>query len=272
MKFTPEMALGTKNVPCNNTGVSFIKTAIKKGYRHIATSPSYSNEKEIGKGITGSKVNREEIFITSYVYIEDVGNKNEFILDTIATSLTNLEVDYIDLLLIHSHNCDDVKDMWNFISDASDTMLEHKIMNIGVFNYDISKLQETLYGKIKPYANSIELTPFNFRNNLIKFCKIHSITVFAHGTLGEKSVLNHKILITLANKRFADPALILIRWNIQQGMVQVINSASLEHIETNLKYTEFCLSINDFVFLNKIENGILFKSQYADVHNLYYSY
>ena len=149
MRFTHEIGLGTKNVPRSNIGASFIKNAIKKGYRYIATSPSYRNEKEIGRGIANSRIDRRELFVTSYVYIDAVKDTHQFVIDTVLTSLKNLRLDYLDLILIHSYDCKDVKDMWEFISEAYDTDLNQKVMYIGVFNYDIKRLQMILGGEKK---------------------------------------------------------------------------------------------------------------------------
>ncbi|WP_195276404.1 aldo/keto reductase [Anaerotruncus rubiinfantis] len=238
----PQFGLGVFKTPEGEQTVSAVKWALEAGYRHIDTAKVYGNEKGVGLGIQESKVPREEIFLTTKLWNDDIraGRTRE----AFAESLAALQTDYVDLYLIH-WPADGYERAWAVMEELYQ---EGKIKAIGVSNFQkrhLECLEKT--AKIAPAVNQIEAHPYFSNQELIDYCKARRIVVEAYRPLGGTggNLLEDETLRALAQKYERTPAQIALRWAIQRDTVVVAKSTHQERIVSNMKIFDFVLSDTD---------------------------
>lgn len=264
---------------------SIILEAIRLGYRHFDCAADYKNEKELGQALAEAMrqglVNRNELFITTKLWNSDHGHVREACQD----SLKNLQLEYLDLYLVHfpvatrhtgvgttESALDDegvldidttisLETTWHAMEDLVSTGL---VRSIGISNYDIFLTRDCLaYSKIKPAVNQIETHPHFQRESLVKFCQKHGIVVTAHTPLGggvantqwfgSVSSLDDPVIQDLARKHGKTPAQIALRWGIQRNTVVIPKSGKLERLQENMKVFDFELSEEDMKAVKSID-------------------
>ena len=243
----PILGLGTWKIE-GKTAYKSVQWALEAGYRHIDTAMLYKNEKPIGKAVKDYEIDREELFITSKVWDDDQGYDST--LKACQKSLDRLQMDYLDLYLIHWPR-KKRNETWR----AMQTLLEEeKVRAIGVANFYIHHLEELLEKfEIPPAVNQFELNPFLYRTDLIEFCRSHAIAVEAYSPLTHGKKLGHSLLKELAEKYKKSPAQILIRWSLQHEFIVIPKSESKEHIEQNIEVFDFSLEGSDMEKLDTLE-------------------
>lgn len=243
---------------------NMVLSALQNGYRHIDTAKLYGNEKNVGKAIKDSGINRNEIFITTKIWKDDLKNENRMI-KSVKNSLKKLDVDYIDLVLLHTYPVEiggsDLSELvttWKVMEDIIDNKiigLENKVRYIGVSNYKVIHLEQLLNCcKYKPYVNQIEITPFLIREDLSEYCQKNDIKVVAHTSLikGEKFTDNK--LITLSEKYKMSMSLLLLSWAVTKNYIVLPRTSNLTHLIDNYKCMKVILSdeiINELDNLNE---------------------
>lgn len=238
----PWLGLGVFQVEEGEILIDAVSTAIINGYRSIDTAAIYGNEKGVGDGIRlGIKktgITRSELFITSKVWTEDLGYEET--LRAFEVSLEKLGLDYLDLYLIHWPKEGKYKEAWK----ALETLYKvGKIKAIGVSNFQIHHLEELLKDtEIKPMVNQIELHPRLTQKELIAYCQSKDIQVQAWSPLMQGKLLNHPILIELAQKYQKSVAQVIIRWDLQSGVVTIPKSIQEHRIIENGNVFDFCLT------------------------------
>lgn len=256
----PAIALGTWRAK-ENEAASAVEFALKNGYTHIDTAYYYGNEEEVGRGIHVSGVPRKDIFVTTKLWNDE--HKN--VANAFHRSLKKLDLDYIDLFLIHwpiSLNPDtgkpyedhDYVDTWREMQKLLKT---GKVRSIGVSNFDISRLERLLNAPgvtVKPVVNQIEAHPLLTQPELTKWCADHDIVVEAFAPLGSQGshLLDNPDIKKLAEKYNVDAGRILISWGVQRKTVVLPKSSSFDRIALNLKIVE--LEQEDFEALNKLSD------------------
>ena len=202
--YIPSIGFGTSLITGEEC-VEVIKKAIYVGYKHIDTASAYENEIEIGKAIKESKINREDLFITSKVWKDSMGYENT--LKSFENSLKNLDLEYIDLFLIHWPNNRNKKltnDTWKALEKL---YKDGKVKAIGVSNFLKHHLEDLLVDcEIIPMVNQIEFHPGLTRKETIDFCNKNNIVVEAWAPLGKGKMLTNEVLINIAkryNKKLA---------------------------------------------------------------------
>ncbi|WP_326984267.1 aldo/keto reductase [Chryseobacterium sp. MYb264] len=229
-----------------------VEEAIKAGYRLIDTASKYGNEEAVGKGIKNSGVAREELFITTKLWLQDAGYENTK--KAFELSLKNLGLDYLDLYLIHQP-FNDVYGSWRAMEEL---YKEGKIRAIGVSNFRLDRVMDfMLYNEIKPAINQIETHPFNqqIENNqfLIENDILHqSWSPFGQGVL---NVFDNDILKNIAAKYNKSVAQVVLRWLIQRGIVVIPKSVHLERIKENINVFNFKLDDADMDTIKSIDTG-----------------
>eukprot|EP01119_Soliformovum_irregulare_P016096 TRINITY_DN4628_c0_g1_i2.p1 TRINITY_DN4628_c0_g1~~TRINITY_DN4628_c0_g1_i2.p1 ORF type:complete len:289 (-),score=42.51 TRINITY_DN4628_c0_g1_i2:30-896(-) len=272
-----------------------VKTAIRVGYRHIDCAAVYKNEKEVGEGIADAIrsgfVVRSDLWITSKLW--NTNHHPSRVKPAIKQTLHDLRLDYIDLYLIHwpisfqsignethprkmdgSFELDDtpLEDTWMVMQNL---VKEGLVRTLGVSNFREDHV-DTLIAKTKiiPCVNQIENHPYVDERKLIQHCMGYGIQVQAYSPLGMGRNLKNKQSILLENDRVLeiahrlrrDPAQILLRWNLQKGIVVLPKSVHPDRIQTNLQIYDFELTTNDIFHLDGLMrglNGRLLRPDYA---------
>lgn len=223
------------------------------GYKHIDTASYYGSERDVGLSVTASGVERSQLFITTKVWPLDFGfEKTKKALDT---SLEKLDMDYVDLYLVHWPTpASSVKDKQACLKETWRAMeaLYHagKCRSIGVSNYTIEHLDDLFtYCTIKPHVNQIEIHPYCYPKALIDFCRRHDIVVAGYSPLvrmrfnGKEKL--RKPLEAIAVRHKKSIAQILIRWSIQHNIVTIPKTTQTERVLENIQVFDFSLTDQD---------------------------
>ncbi|WP_170957706.1 aldo/keto reductase [Bacillus tropicus] len=241
----PWFGLGVFKVEDGPELVEAVKSAIKAGYRSIDTAAIYGNEKAVGEGIrAGIKeagISREDLFITSKVWNSDQGY--ETTLAAYEESLKKLELDYLDLYLVHWPVEGKYKDTWR----ALETLYkEERVRAIGVSNFQIHHLQDVLAdAEMKPMINQVEYHPRLTQKELQAFCKEQGIQMEAWSPLMQGQLLDNETLQEIAHKYGKTTAQIILRWDLQNEVVTIPKSTKEHRIIANADVFNFELTKED---------------------------
>ncbi|AUZ40379.1 glyoxal/methylglyoxal reductase [Bacillus stercoris] len=237
----PWFGLGVFKVENGSEATESVKAAIKNGYRSIDTAAIYKNEEGVGIGIKESGVAREELFITSKVWNEDQGY--ETTLAAFEKSLERLQLDYLDLYLIHWPGKDKFKDTWRALEKL---YKDGKIRAIGVSNFQVHHLEELLKdAEIKPMVNQVEFHPRLTQKELRDYCKKQGIQLEAWSPLMQGQLLDNEVLTQIAEKHNKSVAQVILRWDLQHEVVTIPKSIKEHRIIENADIFDFELSQED---------------------------
>ncbi|WP_420000950.1 aldo/keto reductase [Bacillus thuringiensis] len=241
----PWFGLGVFKVEDGPELVEAVKSAIKAGYRSIDTAAIYGNEKAVGEGIrAGIKeagISREDLFITSKVWNSDQGY--ETTLAAYEESLKKLELDYLDLYLVHWPVEGKYKDTWR----ALETLYkEERVRAIGVSNFQIHHLQDVMEdAEMKPMINQVEYHPRLTQKELQAFCKEQGIQMEAWSPLMQGQLLDNETLQEIAEKHGKTTAQVILRWDLQNGVITIPKSTKEHRIVANADVFNFELTKED---------------------------
>ena len=224
--------------------------AISAGYRHIDTAQSYLNEEAVGKGIKRSGIAREELFVTTKLWIQKdgyEGTKKAF-----ERSLKRLQMDYVDLFLIHQPY-GDVYGEWRAMEELYQ---QGKIKAIGVSNFQPDRLMDLIiHNKVVPAINQIETNPFNQQIEAVKFLKENNVHAEAWAPFaeGKNNIFTNEVLVALANKHKKSVAQIILRWLTQRGIIVLSKSVKKERMIENINVLDFELSAEDISAITALD-------------------
>lgn len=241
----PWFGLGVFKVEEGPELVNAVKSAIKNGYRSIDTAAIYGNEEGVGKGIQeGLKeagISREEIFVTSKVWNSDLGYEST--LAAFETSLAKLGLEYLDLYLIHWPVEGKYKDAWKALEKL---YKDGRVKAIGVSNFHIHHLEDLMKdAQIKPMIDQVEYHPRLTQKELQTFCKENGIQMEAWSPLMQGQLLNNDTLKEIAAKYNKSVAQVILRWDLQNGVVTIPKSTKEHRIIENADVFDFELTKAD---------------------------
>ncbi|EPI00438.1 glyoxal reductase [Enterococcus faecalis 13-SD-W-01] len=247
----PGMGLGVFQIPDAETAV-VVKEGILKGYRLIDTAQIYDNETGTGvgikEGLEAAGLSRDELFVTSKVWNAHLSYDET--IRAFEESLERLGLDYLDLYLIHWPGEDAYLEAWR----ALETLYrDGKIKAIGVSNFQVHHLEKLLAEtEIVPVINQIELHPKLSQKELRDFCAKHDIKIQAWSPLMQGQLLNHPVVLEIAEKHNVSAAQVILRWDVQQEILLVVKSVKPERMQSNADIFNFVLSDEEMMALNNL--------------------
>lgn len=246
----PVLGFGTFKVEDGNITVQAVKDALAVGYRHIDCAAIYGNEESVGQALRECGVNREEIFITSKVWNSEQGYDKT--LSAFEKTIKDLGTDYLDLYLIHWPKALN-KETWKALEYL---YREGKVRAIGVSNFKEHHLKELMeVAEVMPMVNQVEFHPQLAQPELLKFCKENGIQVEAWGPLMQGKVFEVELFKELSEKYNRSISQLVLRWDIQMGVVTIPKSIKLNRIEENYKIFDFEISQEDMERIAELNTG-----------------
>ena len=255
----PVVGLGTggfKKGGLNNTVRDMVRTAIDFGYRHIETSGAYGNERAVGQAvnelIAEGRVRREDLFISTKIFpVFLKGSKGRSrTLKSVKLALNRLNQTYVDLMLIHFPTPDPSvnRNVWFALEEA---LSLRAVLSIGVSNFNVTEIKNLLKkAKVIPSVAQVESHPLKSQKKLIEFCGRNGIRVSARLPLASGFLLNDTTVVSIGQKYSKTAAQVLIRWQLQRGVVAIPKSAERDGIEENINVFDFSLADEDMKSLD----------------------
>jgi len=250
----PVLGYGTYRLPDNIEGERAVLLALSTGYRHIDTAAMYQNEEVVGRAIRKSGIAREEIFLTTKLWVDDHGGEKTA--RAFEESMNRLGLDHVDLYLSHWPVEGKRRETWKAMEKI---YLSGRARAIGVSNYMVHHLDDIFeIAKIIPAVNQIELHPFNYRSrrSVIDFCRENGIVVQAYTPLTRGRKLDDPHLTELGVKYSKSSSQILIRWSLQRGFTVLPKSATPERIIENFDVFDFTIDDTDMQLIDNLDENL----------------
>jgi len=250
----PLLGLGVWDAKSGKETYDAVIHALSKGYRHIDTAEMYGNEKDVGSAVIDSGIAREEIFITTKLW--DSGLGYDHALNAFDVSLKKLNLEYIDLYLIHWPEKGSRREIWSALERIKK---EGRSLSIGVSNFAPKHLNEILINaNFTPAVNQIEMSPFLHQQEISSFCKKENIHLTGYCPLARGTRFNNPLLCRVAEETNKTAAQVMIRWAIQNGNTVIPKSVRPKRIEENADVFDFELREDQIKILDELEEGLRF--------------
>mgnify|MGYP000002837765 FL=1 len=253
MQQIPPLGFGTFRLE-HNVAYRSVKMALEAGYRHIDTAQIYGNEREVGQAIKDSERPRDEIFVTTKVWTDNL-TQERFIL-SVEDSLEKLQMAQVDLLLIH----------WPTANNASLRIALEQLIrakekgysrHIGVSNFTIANMETAL--QVMPaseiFTNQVEVHPYLTNQRLLHWCKRNGIHVTGYMPFAVGKVLNDATIGGIAQKHGVSPATVVLGWELQQGLATIPSSTRRENMASNLDASRLVLSQDEMAAITHLNNN-----------------
>ncbi len=248
----PQLGLGFYLSESGEATVEYVKNGLKAGYRLLDTAAAYMNERSIAQGIRESGVPREEIFLTTKLWVQDYGYENAT--RAIDGALRRLDTDYLDLLLLHRPAGDNV----GAYKAMEDAQKAGKIRSIGVCNHTVPQLTALMeQTTVVPAVNQMECHPLQQQKELRKLLAQHDIRLESWFPLGHgsKRLRFNEALNAIAEKNNKTIGQVILRWHLQEGFIAIPKSANPDHQKENLDIFDFRLSEEDMNTIRSLDAG-----------------
>ena len=255
----PKVGFGTAAIGSWQQDDDYVKnviiSAIEAGYRHIDTASLYGNERSVGRAIKESGIPREEFFITSKVWDNEQGTKAT--IAAFENTLKRLEMDYLDLYLIHWPVPEKTQETWQAMESLYE---QNRIRALGLSNFRQSDIEQILgFAKVKPAYNQLELHPYLLQKELTEYCESQGIVVACWSPLGsgtwsgipiDEKPVSDQTISDIATKHSVSNAQVILKWNVQQHRIVIPKAESPNNITNNLLLDGFELTAEDITQIN----------------------
>ena len=248
----PVFGFGTFMIPADGSTRKAVREALELGITHIDTAAAYFNEKEVGQAVKDSRIDREKLFITSKMWLQDYGYENAK--KAIDTSLKKLDMDYMDLYLIHQPY-GDVTGAWNAMEEAKQ---QGKIRSIGVSNMT-PKIWNNFIPQFAtmPSVNQVEFNPFYQQKEIRKILEPLNVRIESWGPLGQgnKDLLTNPVINRIAQNHNKDSGQVILRFEIQEGVIVFPKSTKPERMKSNMNIFDFALTDDEMNEIRALDKG-----------------
>ncbi|MFC3800169.1 aldo/keto reductase [Cohnella sp. GCM10012308] len=251
----PWLGLGVWKMDNDAQVVSAVRAAIDAGYRSIDTAAIYKNEVGVGQAIREGGVPRSELFVTTKIWNDDQGYDKT--LAAYDASLERLGLDHVDLLLIHWPGTDKFVDTWRAFEKL---YADGRVKAVGVSNFNIRHLEELKrHSDLVPMVNQVEYHPLLSQRDLRTYCRENRIQLEAWSPLMQGN-LDHEVLRSIGEKHGKSPAQVVLRWDIQHGVVTIPKSVTPARIAENANVFDFELSADEMALIDDLNRDQRFGS------------
>ncbi|PLV19699.1 2,5-didehydrogluconate reductase DkgB [Pseudomonas guariconensis] len=250
----PSFGLGTFRLT-GQAVIDSVKSALELGYRVIDTAQIYGNEADVGQAIFESGVPRDELFITTKIWVDNYAADK--LIPSLRESLAKLRTDHVDLLLIHWPAPGNGVELREYMTALADAKKQGLTRQIGVSNFNIELTRQAIevVGKGEIATNQIELSPYLQNTKLAAFLKEQGITVTSYMTLAYGKVLKDPVLADIAAKHKATVAQVALAWAMQLGYAVIPSSTKPENLASNLLARDLRLDDEDMARIAKLERN-----------------
>jgi 2,5-diketo-D-gluconate reductase A len=248
----PLLGFGVFQIPDLAECERAVVDAVQAGYRLIDTATSYMNEKAVGNGVRQSGVARDELFITSKLWVQDAGYDRTTL--AIDKSLQRLKLDYLDLYLIHQP-FGDVHGAWRAMEEAYKA---GKLRAIGVSNFQTDRLMDlSVFNEVTPAVNQVEVNPFHQQDESVAFMREHGVQAQAWAPFaeGRNNLFQNPVLAHIAEKHGKSIGQVVLRWLVQRGISALAKTVRRERMAENLDVFDFVLDDADIAGIATLELG-----------------
>lgn len=270
----PRVGYGVFQIPEEETK-KVVSEALETGYRLIDTAAGYLNEKAVGQAINESSVERDKIFLTTKLWVQDyAGDSAEKAIDG---ALKRLDQDYIDLILLHQP-MGDYYNAWRVLEKAQKA---GKVRAIGVSNFESYQVEDLIvHNEIKPVVDQIQINPLNPENDNVKWLKENDIVPEAWGPMGQAAngIFTNPVLTEIAENHHKTVGEVMLRWNLQRGVVVIPKSVHEKRIRENFDVFDFELTDDEMKSINGLDtktsyfSGLLTPEVMENLGNMKFDY
>ncbi|MCG8710738.1 2,5-didehydrogluconate reductase DkgB [Brenneria sp. 4F2] len=235
--------------------IDSVRNALDVGYRAIDTAQIYDNEAEVGQAIAESAIDRDQLFITTKIWVDNYAKDK--LIPSLRASLKKLRTDYVDLTLIHWPAPGNGVSVDEFMHALAEAKAQGLSRQIGISNFPMAETQAAIaaIGKEQIATNQIELSPYLQSPTLVSFLRQQQIAITSYMTLAYGKVLNDKVLNAIALRHQGTPAQVALAWALQSGFSVIPSSTKRENLASNLLAQQLTLTENDMAEIACLDRG-----------------
>ncbi|NVI85196.1 2,5-didehydrogluconate reductase DkgB [Janthinobacterium sp. BJB401] len=250
----PEIGLGTFRLQ-GQVVIDSVTTGLDVGYRHIDTAQIYGNEAEVGQAIAASAVPRDELFVTTKIWIENL--QRDKLIPSLKDSLHKLRLEHLDLTLIHWPSPQDAIPVADYMAALAEAKTQGLTKAIGVSNFTNAQLRQAIdtVGAEEIATQQIEIHPFLQNRKAIDFARSQGIHITAYMPLAYGKVMVDPVIAAIAAKHGVTPAQVALSWSLQQGFAVIPSSTRRANLEANLHFQRITLSPDEMAQMATLERG-----------------